>query len=73
MEMLSEDDDSGDEAQVAAIPWWEKREMIEMRMTEEQYIKISRQERARNLVGFFLQDWFKLLYMAKRERERKKK
>ncbi len=72
MELLSEDKDS-DEAQVASIPFWEKRVMIEMRMTEDQYITLSKKERARNVVGFFLQDWFKLLYLAKRERERTKK
>lgn len=40
---------------------WEKKVMLEMQLTEEQYIRLPRAERARNVCALKLNDWFEVL------------
>ncbi len=57
------DDDfmEGGHGEVLAIRLWEVELMIQLRMTEENYLKLSKAERARKVVGMKLKDWFSML------------
>ena len=55
-----------------AIPVWETKLMLQMQLTEEQYIKIPKPERARKLTGMQLSDWLSSLEMDLDEQLRKK-
>jgi hypothetical protein len=43
------------------MPFWEKKVMMEMQLTEDQYIALPRAERARNVCALKLNDWFSVL------------
>lgn len=57
-------------AKVMAIPIWEGQLMIQLQMTEEEYIQLSKEERARKLVAMKLGEWIQLLDFVMREEER---
>ena len=58
-------------AKVLAIPIWEGQLMIQLKMTEEEYIHLPKKERARKIVAMKLSDWLQLLDYALREEGKK--
>lgn len=59
----------GGHGEVIAIRLWEVELMVRLRMTEKNYLKLSKAERARKIVAMKLQDWFSMLeyQVAKQE------
>ena len=57
-------------AKVLAIPIWEGQLMIQLKMTEEEYIQLPKEERARKIVAMKLGEWIQLLDFVMREEER---
>lgn len=57
-------------SKVLAIPIWEGQLMISLRMTEDEYIRIPKEERARKLVAMKLSDWLQLLEFVLKESEK---
>ena len=51
----------GGHGEVIAIRLWEEELMIRMRLSEDEYVKIPKQERARKVVAMKLQSWFAML------------
>ncbi len=51
----------GGHGEVIAIKLWENELMIRMRLSEDEYIKIPKAERARKVVAMKLQSWFTML------------
>ena len=51
----------GGHGEVVAIRLWENELMIRMHLSEEEYVKIPKAERARKVVAMKLQSWFSML------------
>ena len=51
----------GGNGEVVAIRLWEVELMIRLRMTEEDYLKLGKGERARKVVAMKLSKWFEML------------
>jgi hypothetical protein len=51
----------GGNGEVIAIRLWEVELMIRLKMTENEYLKMSKQERARKIVAMKLKSWFEML------------
>jgi hypothetical protein len=51
----------GGHGEVIAIRLWEVELMIRLRMTEEEYLKLGKAERARKVVAMKLNKWFEML------------
>jgi hypothetical protein len=70
------DDDfmRGGNGEVIAIRLWESELMVNMRMTEEEYLEMDRKERARKVVAMKLRGWFDLLEyeVSRHKRENKR-
>jgi hypothetical protein len=51
----------GGHGEFIAIRLWEEELMIRMRLSENEYVKIPKAERARKVVAMKLQGWFSML------------
>ena len=51
----------GGHGEVIAIRLWEVELMIRLRMTEDEYLKLGKPERARKIVAMKLNKWFEML------------
>lgn len=58
MAQLSDDDYHHS---LRVLPLWEKKVMMNMKMTEEEYLQVPIAERARNVCAIKLDDWFAIL------------
>ncbi len=65
--------DGSGHSEIAALPLWESEVMMVMRMTEEEYLKLSRVERARKVMTVKYKDWFGMLEHDLWERTKEKK
>lgn len=73
LEAVEDIQESGSLADALAIPFWESQLMLAMRMTEEDYMKMPRQERARKIVTMNLPTWWETLETVRLRAERAKK
>lgn len=71
LETLEELEIAQTHAKVLAIPIWEGELMIRLKMTEEEYIQLPKDERARKLVAMKLGEWIQILDYVMREQEKK--